>query len=237
MGTRGDDRSLRANAEAIRQDQSRPLAFLRTPALEFCFQTAFDAFAVGRALEAFPANQNEVGTTRLYDHGREGVFHPLLWGERFEIPSAGAAAQQASTAKKAVPRRERNRPMPRCPGIIGGGDSHGIWKRRVALAFGSAAPHRNTARIVLASLSMYPRERPLAMPGAFYRLAISGLSECVDLSIEVLDLLVSTTLWREQRQPVRVTLIEKPLLHPRRLIVRQPLLYHCRIAAPAAFPA
>jgi hypothetical protein len=235
MGTRGDDRSLRANAEAIRQDQSRPLAFLRTPALEFCFQTAFDAFAVGRALEAFPANQKRRDFTIM---GAKEFFIRCIWGERFEIPSAGAAAQQASTAKKAVPRRERNRPMPRCPGIIGGGDSHGIWKRRVALAFGSAAPHRNTARIVLASLSMYPRERPsLAMPGAFYRLAISGLSECVDLSIEVLDLLVSTTLWREQRQPVRVTLIEKPLLHPRRLIVRQPLLYHCRIAAPAAFPA
>ena len=80
MGTRGDDRSLRANAEAIRQDQSRPLAFLRAPGLEFCFQTTFDVFAVVRALEAFPTNQNEIGTTRLYDHGCGGVFHPLHMG-------------------------------------------------------------------------------------------------------------------------------------------------------------
>ncbi len=175
MSTRGDDRSLRANAEAIRQDQSRPLAFLRTPALEFCFQTAFDAFAVVRALEAFPANQNEVGTTRLYDHGC-GDFSSAAYGVKdFEIPSPGAAAQQASTAKKAVPRRERNRPMPRCPGIIGGGDSHGIWKRRVALAFGSAAPHRNTARIVLASLRMCPVMKALGYAGGLLPSAIRRL--------------------------------------------------------------
>jgi hypothetical protein len=100
MGARGDDRSLRTNAEAIRQDQSRPFALLDALSLSSACKPRLTPLPSSARLRHFLQTRTRLARRTLRSWARRNFSSVACGAKVSRFHRRGAVAQHASTAKK-----------------------------------------------------------------------------------------------------------------------------------------